>query len=44
VLFKVNPVSLKKEIVVLQDKLYNMAMEKPFYQRKKVFKDETAFR
>ena len=39
-----NPVSLKKEIVVLQDKLYNMAMEKPSYQRKKVFKDETAFR
>jgi len=39
-----NPVSLKREIVHLQDKLYNMAMGKPFYQRKKVFKNEPAFK
>jgi len=39
-----NPVSLKREIVHLQDKLYNMAMEKPFYHRKKVFKNETAYK
>lgn len=39
-----NVVTLKREIVHLQDKLYNMAMEKPFYQRKKVFKNEPAFK
>ena len=39
-----NPVSLKREIVQLQDKLYNMAIEKPLYQRKKVFKNEPAFK
>lgn len=39
-----NPVALKREIVYLQDKLYNMAMEKPFYQRKKEYKNEPSFK
>lgn len=39
-----NPVSLKKEIVYLQDKLYNMAIKKPFYQRKKDYRNESVFK
>jgi len=29
-----NPVALKKEIVQLQEKLYNIALQKPFYQKR----------
>ena len=39
-----NPVSLKREFVHLQNKLYDMAMAKPFYHRKEVFKNETAYK
>jgi len=39
-----NPVQLKKEIVLLQGKLYNMAIKKPLYNRTKELKTEPTFK
>jgi len=39
-----NPVQLKKEIVHLQGRLYNMATKKPLYHRKKEPESEPAFK